>query len=244
MPALLLALLLTGTGRGYRITHPVPPASVSWWGHSIPAGACGAPAAAELGLLLPAGYAEFNAAHAGETADQVAGRIFTEAATACHGGLCGVYVVGPAAVNTLKLADFALTDDATVAAYALNGDGSTVRGVLDGVDQIHVIAPNAAVVLVGELPYAGCDALTCSSLVDPGGRARQYNADMLAACASRPWLVCLSPYADFEDIGHENPDDDNPDFLKPSLACADGIHLLTAGHAQLAAAVHAARAWR
>lgn len=237
MPALLLALLLTlPHGRGGRITHPVPKATLSAFGDSIAAGACGSPLDYQISLLLPAGYVHKSNAHAGETADQIAKRVLSEAATACLGEPCGTYVL-EGGVNTLKSTGFDLTPDADVAAYALNGDDASVLGMMDAVDNLRTAQPYSAVILVGVLPYAGCDALTCPSLVRPGNRAALYNAALLAACAARPWLKCVSPYADFEDP-------DAPDYLKPAIACTDGIHLLTAGHAQLAAAVHAARRWR
>src|SRR5512144_1134337 len=121
MPSLLLALLLTlPHGRGGRITHPVPNASVGVFGDSIAAGACGSPLDYQLGLLLPGGYLHTNSAHSGETADQIAQRVLSEAATACLGEPCGTYVL-EGGVNTLKSAGFDLTADATVADYALNG---------------------------------------------------------------------------------------------------------------------------
>lgn len=236
--SLLLALLLSGApGRGYAVSHPLPTATVSCRGDSIFAGACGEPICYEFGLLLPAGYSETNDAHSGETADQIAHRAIAEAATACFGGPCGTYAFN-GAVNTLKIADLAEWADEDVAALALYGDGGEVLGMMDAVDFIHTTYPHAAVLEVGVLPYAGCDEDTCppAALVRPGLRAAAFNAALLDACAARPWLKCVSSYPSFEDP-------DNPDHLKPAIACADGIHLLPGGHAQLAAAAHALRTW-
>lgn len=222
MSGLILALLLAGAGRGYRIAPPLPKATVSCWGDSIFAGACGTqPCAALKDDHLPGAYAYATKAMSGEMADQIAHRIISEAATACLGEPCATYAVN-GGVNTLKSADVAVTPDADTVAYALSGDGATVLGMLDGVDWIHATYPRANVILFGVLPYAGCDNATCPSLVNPGNRARLYNAAMLSACASRPWLRCLAPYSAFEDP-------QNPDHGNPSMVCADGIHWQSAG---------------
>lgn len=234
--SLLLALLLAAApGRGYAVAHPLPTATVSCRGDSIFAGACGEPICYELGLLLPSGYSETNDAHSGETADQIAHRAIAEAGTTCFGGPCGTYAFN-GGVNTLKIADYAEWTDAAVAAMALYGDGAEVLGMMDAVDFIHTAYPHAAVLEAGVLPYAGCDDATCPSKQRPGFRAAAFNAALLDACAARPWLKCVSPYASFEDP-------DNPDHLNPAISCADGIHLLPGGHAQLASAVHGLRTW-
>lgn len=225
---------------GFRLRHlrPGRPAAVGCFGNSIYAGACGEPVCAVLkSNYLAAGYAQVSHARSGETADQIAHRIQSEAATACFGVPCGVWAV-EGGVNSLKLADFGADAlPAVVANYALNGDDHEVLGMLDAVDWLHIVYPRSKVLLSGVLPYAGCDSATCPILIDPGPRARAYNTAMLAACAARPWLTCTSPYEDFEDP-------DNPDHLKPMLACPDGIHLLTSGHNQLAATAYGATLWR
>jgi hypothetical protein len=139
-------------------------------------------------------------------------------------------------VNTLKNPAYDLDADAAVVDYALNGDDFSVLGILDGVDYLHQTYPYAPIILIGVLPYAGCDSLTCPSLVRPIQRATLYNAAMLSACAGRPWLMCTSPYSGFEGS--------TPGHLQTSLACEDGIHLKVPGASLLASYVWAVRLWR
>jgi hypothetical protein len=237
MPTLLILALLSGVGRGRPVVTPPPTASLSCWGDSIFAGACGqSPCVPLRATLGTTGWMQSTHAIAGETADQIARRIMAEAPTACYGGPCSYYEVN-GVVNTLKLADFVLTDDATVVDVALNGDrgsdGVNDLGMLDAVDWIHGNYPHAKVTLWGVLPFAGCDSATCPVLVAPGARARLYNEAMLAACASRPWLACIDRYSAFEDSG-------NPDHLDPAIACSDGIHLLPGGASRIATYLYAA----
>lgn len=224
-----------GAGRGRAIQRNLPKATVGCAGDSIFAGACGQPVCYELGLLLPVGYVETNLAVSGETAHQIATRAMAEAATACVGEPCGTYEFN-GAVNTLKGPANAAMSDAAVVELALNGDGAAILGMMDAVDHIHAAYPRARVGISDVTPYAGCNEATCPSLVRPGPRAAAYNARLLEACAVRPWLMCAFPYAALEDPGNAN-------HLRQDIACADGIHLLAGGHAEIATALYALRAW-
>jgi hypothetical protein len=235
-------LLAAGVGRGYAPQQPIQPASIAGFGDSIFAGACGTPVAAALGELLPVGYVEETRAIAGENAHQIYVRAFNESGIACLGGPCGAYIVN-GGVNTLKDPSFDGTAPEVVAEIALYGLGECAAevdyscGMLDVVDLIHFIHPYATVILTGVLPYGGCDALTCPSLVDPVARASAYNAVMAEECAARTWLRCVYPYAAFEDPN-------SPGRLRLDVACQDGIHLLPDGHAELASMVKAVHHWR
>jgi lysophospholipase L1-like esterase len=189
--------------------------------------------------LLPTGYVVVNLGASGETAHQIAARVLEGAATACVGEPCGTYVL-EGGVNTLKSATYAASAAETVAAVALEGDGGSDgaddRGMIDAADFLRATYPTAQVLLVGVLPYAGCDVATCPSLVQPAARASAYNTALLTACASRPWLTCILPYAALEDPSQ-------PDYLLPAYACADGIHLVNAGSAALAASIYSTGSW-
>jgi hypothetical protein len=105
------------------------------------------------------------------------------------------------------------------------------------VDYLHSAYPNARIFVIGVLPYAGCVPALCPTLVEPGPRAEAYNTALQAACASRSWLTCILPYANFEEPG-------TPDHLKASLACDDdNLHLENAGSALLANLVYTSATW-
>lgn len=231
-------VLAAAPGRGYAVQSPLPKASIGVFGDSIPAGVGGTAVSQQLDSLLPVGYVGINQAVSGFTAHQIATRVMAEAATACLGEPCGTYVV-QGGVNTLKGGEYAAeVDDALVADRALNGDGGALLGIMDAVDWLHATYPRATLLAVGVLPYKGCDPVVCPPLVNvrPGERAALYNAAFLQACAARPWLRCVSPYDDFEDPAQ-------PDWLRPDIMHADGIHLLSAGHLELAASIKALRRW-
>lgn len=218
-------------------------ATVGWYGDSITQGSCsGTPPPTALDALLPAGYSVQNLGIAGETAHEIYVRVRSGAATACVGEPCGHYIV-QGAVNTLKSPGYAALSASAVASIALNGTGSCDTGVsdscgtMDSVDYVHATYPNARVFVIGVLPYAGCSPVVCPSLVEPGLRARTYNADLSTACAARSWLTCVLPYSAFED-----PED--PDHLSATYACeADLIHLKDAGSAEFADQVYSAASW-
>jgi lysophospholipase L1-like esterase len=249
-PYLLLALTLANpfakfpgsANRGSASSGVTRPATVAWYGDSITQGECsGTAPPVALDALLPAGYSVQNLGVSGESAHEIYERVASGAATACVGEPCGHYVV-QGAVNTLKAATYAASPAAAVASVALNGTGVCAVGTpdscgtLDSVDLLHANHPTARIFVVGVLPYAGCSALVCPSLVAPGARAQAYNAALATACASRAWLRCVSPYASFED-------EVQADHLRASIACADGIHLEDEGSAELAATVYSAATW-
>lgn len=123
-----------------------------------------------------------------------------------------------------------------MAELALNGDGASVLGMMDAVDFLRSTYPRARIGISGVTPYAGCNEATCPNLVRPGPRAAAYNAKLLEACAARPWLMCSFPYAALEDPA-------NADHLRPDIACADDIHFLVGGHAEIAAMLYSLRTW-
>lgn len=257
MHSLLLSLLLAQPftsfgGSGAAGAGEAPrPSSIALYGDSLIEGACsGTNPGAALDALLPGGatqgYVVTNHGLAGETPHQIYARVVSAtpgvgAATACLGGVCGHYLV-QGAVNTLKNATYAESTPAAVASIALNGAGvcsvavADSCGTLDSVEHLHAALPRARVLAFGVLPYAGCDVPTCGTLVAPGERAAAYNAALREACSARPWLTCIIPYADFEDPAAA-------DHLLPAYACEDGIHLVNAGSAELAAQVYAAATW-
>lgn len=230
--ALFTFVVLATTGTGRIATHTPAKATIGTKGDSI---AQGGPLAVHVANLLPDGYRGFTGAFGGETADQIAHRVIAETATDCLGEPCGTWIV-QGAVNTLKLPDYVLMTDEVVSEIALNGDGASILGMADAWDYLHATYPHNGIIAIGVLPFKGCDFLTCPFLVRPGERARTYNAKFLAACAQRPWLACLSPYADFEDPL-------NPDYLDPDIAYSDGIHLVQAGYVRLAPMIAALKSW-
>jgi hypothetical protein len=226
----------------------VRPATVAWYGDSITQGACSStPPPAALDGLLPAGYTVANEGIAGQTTHEIYTRIASAvvgvgASTVCVGSPCGHYIV-QGAVNTLKSAEYAESTAASVAAIALNGSGvcnvavADSCGTLDSVDLLHTTYPQARIYALGVLPYAGCDFVTCGTLVEPGARAAAYNAALQTACASRPWLTCVIEYTAFEDP-------EAADHLKPPPdGCEDRIHLKDPLSAQLAQTVYDAGRW-
>lgn len=246
--AMLLSALLaatpfgpfTGTAAKGSPPAPVPP-TVSFYGDSLAFG-LGSTTPPPLALqgILPPGYVVVNRGATGETAHQIASRSISGWATACLGEPCKVYVL-QGGVNTLKHPDFNAASTAAVAAAALTGNGGACAsgvshscGMLDAADALHLSRPSAQIVIVGVLPFGVCGI--CSAAPDPGPRARAYNAALLEACASRPWLRCASPYAVFEDA-------QTPNALSSTYGSGDGIHLKNAGSAELAARVLAAGVW-
>lgn len=239
----------TGTGsRGSSGSGAtVRSATVALYGDSIAAGACSStqPSTA-LDALLPAGYTVSNEGVSGETAHQIYTRVVSGTtgvgvSTACLDSPCGHYIV-QGGVNTLKTAGYAGLSASAVAEIALSGVGecsvgtSDSCGTLDSVDYIHVTYPNARVFVIGVLPYASCSVAVCPSLVDPGLRARTYNARLAEECATRSWLTCISPYDTFRDGETDN--------LSATYACvADGIHLKNEGSAELASQIYTSATW-
>lgn len=251
--AILVALLLAASGRGYHPHVPVQKATVGCYGDSLMQ-LGGLPPPNIIASLLPAGYTVQNLGVSGESADAIVRRIISGSATACIGEPCGTYVV-EGVVNTLKQADFAETAADTVAEIGLNGTGgecspetigsapNNTCGMLDGVEYLHSTHPDAQIVMVGGIPYGSCDNVACPSLVEPGPRMRSYNAKMAAACATRPWLRCVFVYEDFE-VPHAIGEPHNDLLREDYRYSGDGIHLKEEGAAAFGTAMHAAGVWR
>lgn len=241
----------TGSMGGGGVSTIIRSASIGWYGDSLTRGACsGIPPPERLDAALSAagkpGYMVKNAGESGETAHEISVRAQAGSATACLGTACGHYVV-QGAVNTLKSADFNASSAASVAQVALHGASSAnsgtcntavanACGTMDTVDFLRATHGNARILVIGVLPYASCNQITCPDLVEPGERALAYNAALQTECASRTWLTCILPYDTFRDGATHN--------LKAAYACAtDGIHLKDEGSEQLAQEVLNAVAW-
>lgn len=242
-----------GTGRrgGVAPSAAIHPATVAWYGDSLTQGACsGTAPPPRLDALLATGgkpgYTVSNRGIAGETAHEISARAQSGSATACLGTACGHYVV-QGAVNTLKSADYNASTAASVAQVALHGASSSSSGTcatgtpnacgtMDTVDYLRATHTNARIIVIGVLPYASCNQLTCPDLVEPGERATEYNAALQSECTARPWLTCVLPYDTFRDGATHN--------LSSTYACAaDGLHLKDEGSEQLAQEVLNAVAW-
>lgn len=243
IPSLLLVVLggfgsFSGTGSAGGGSAPLRAPIVAFYGDSLVQGVCsGTAPPVALDGLLRADYVVINRGVSGETAHEIAERVISGAATACLGEPCGTYIL-EGGVNTLKHGAFNEASTTTVVGVALNGDGGADDahdlGMLDAADHLRATYPRAQVLAVGVLPYAGCTI--CGINPSPGARAAAYNAALVSACASRPWLTCLVPYDDFEDP-------QNADRLLPAYACEDGSHLINAGSAALAQEVYDAGTW-
>jgi hypothetical protein len=221
------------------------PATIGWYGDSITAGACsGTAPPAVLDGLLPAGYVVGNNGVSGETTHQIYARAASGAATACVGEACGTYIV-QGGVNTLKMTSFSEGYTAAeVASIAINGSGTCDTedadscGTLDSVDLLRAQFPTAQILAIGVLPYASCMEPVCNAaaLVDADARATAYNAALVLACASRPWLTCINPHDTFEST--------TPGHIKAEYGCdTDMIHLEQAGSNEYAQQVYDAGDW-
>lgn len=192
-------------------------------GDSIMAGACSSASPCSYMAQGITGAFFSQQAVSGETAHQIYGRYQQWRLTGCNGEQCAQVAV-EGGVNTLKAVG--VGTPAEVAAVAMYGDAGTDGmhdfGMADVVDA--ALADGRRVVWFGLLPYAGCDAATCPINPQPVERAAAYNALFQQECAARASnkrLTCVSAYSDYEG----SP----AGYLKPEYACADGLHLQTAG---------------
>ena len=192
-------------GRG--TNFPNLPNTYGCYGNSIMAGACNAQSpCSRVGDAIPGSAISQNAV-SGYTALQIRNAYFANYSTSCIDEECGTILLN-GGVNSLK------------APGAITGivEQETLDYMLEVVD--HALARGRRVVWIDVLPYASCDIATCPVLVDPGERARTYNALKAAACAARfsIYLDCVVAYEEFESVI-------TPDFLATQYACSDGIHL-------------------